>query len=115
MHEDVPVQRPEKFANLITECEFFDAHPELVAEQDLNNLRLRLPGNIMRKDNEEGFPILLDQRIESKYISEKLAQQTLREFYAMIDTEIERSGSTDLLALYHALRARGYSHYDLIR
>lgn len=97
--------------DLGVQSQYFDRFPEeVITNNDLNNFLLKLP----LKANRQMYAPMFGKKYPKHELETELrASQTLGEFFAVIDEEIARIGMDDLPKLYRALRARGYSHYDL--
>lgn len=127
MNERMPRTLPSPDATLFQQAEYFDAHPEDITPDYLNNFRLWLPGSAYidfieaHLDDPQSGP-------GDKH-SDLWMHQTRREFIGTVARTVAgmpdimnaiRSGVKDaelnarIIPLYLALRKLGYSHYDLV-
>ncbi|MBI4160243.1 hypothetical protein HY504_03685 [Candidatus Wolfebacteria bacterium] len=130
MSEAKPNETIPLFQSLTEEVKFFNENPSLVTPQHLNNLHYkichyhkvaeRFLDKRLVDAEKETSPVL-------RLVTEKRKHQTAREFLQEINAaldelhlsreEILGYSNTDprLLPVYHALRRRGYNHYDIVQ
>jgi hypothetical protein len=114
--EHKPDQMPSRDATLNEQMAYFDAHPEAIQPGYLNNFRAWIPGGWRVEDMEAS---LLDTLpTPSPNHTELWSRQTPHQFIDSVAETIRELHIDDpqksLIQLYLALRAKGYSHYDLV-
>lgn len=131
-----PESLPAPESALVEQAAFFDAHPERITGDYLNNFRFRMPAYRERFDF--GSPLDTPQAFSDPFalLSDQRKGGTLRNFFADVDRAIQASSVTmDTLAaayqreqkegsaaalndciipIYLEMRKMGYRHYDLV-
>lgn len=91
---EVVVSLPDPNGHLEDQAKFFDAHPEAITPEYLNNLITKLPGAHERSILLEFFPDKKFTAIDdfsSQYYSPIKREQTVREFIQSVDRAISRA------------------------
>ncbi|MFH1457170.1 MAG: hypothetical protein ABIF17_03625 [Patescibacteria group bacterium] len=132
-------EKPSPDDNILKHIAYFDKHPEQISGEYLVNFLNYIPGSLTRKQFTNYNLIDNKPNIEDEYHSDLRKNQTLREFYTIIEDtikecnldlkgiELENSVITNnldpkkielankLIPVYLKLRKMGYSHYDLVQ
>lgn len=102
--------------SLSEEMAYFDAHPEQITEKNLNNFRAWVPGGWRARDVDSTWLNTLPtpNPLHTALFNEHTPQQFIAVVLETIHELDVTDSKTSLVPLYLALRAKGYSHYDLV-
>ncbi len=109
-------QMPSRNAALNEQAVYFDAHPEAIQSEYLNNFRAWMPDGWRVKDMEASWFDAMP--VPNSNHTELWNGQTPHQFVDSVAETIRELHIDDpqksLIPIYLALRKKGYSHYDLV-